>query len=246
MPNDPTSPAKPTPIVQIGSYKLTGWRALVVQLVVGGAIGALIALRIKASAGSGGASAHFAANWPFFVSIALWVAFTVYWSIAATRASAAKSSESKASRQFHVLLVNGSLLLLFISVPGLRARFLPNAPFLVPLGLTIQAASLVLAIAARRHLGRNWSGEVTVKVDHELVRSGPYRRIRHPIYTAIIGMYVGPAVMIGEMHSLLAVAIIIAAYWRKVGLEEHVLREEFGATYDDYARHSWAVIPPVW
>jgi protein-S-isoprenylcysteine O-methyltransferase Ste14 len=246
MPNDPPSRAKPTPILQIGSFKLTGWRALVAQLVIGGAIGALIARRITQSAGPGGGSAYIAANWPFFLSIALWIAFSVYWSIAAARVSAAKSSESKASRQFHVLLVNGSLLLLFISVPGLRARFLPNAPFLVPLGLAIQAASLVLAMSARRHLGRNWSGEVTVKVDHELVRSGPYRRIRHPIYTAIIGMYVGPAIMISEMHSLLAVAIIMAAYWRKIGLEERVLRGEFGATYDDYARHSWAVIPPVW
>jgi protein-S-isoprenylcysteine O-methyltransferase Ste14 len=84
------------------------------------------------------------------------------------------------------------------------------------------------------------------KVDHELIRAGPYRRIRPPIYTAMFGMYAGAAIAIGEIHSLVALGILMLPYARKMRQEETVLHGEFGPAYDDYRRHSWAVIPPVW
>jgi protein-S-isoprenylcysteine O-methyltransferase Ste14 len=180
------------------------------------------------------------------VSVVLWLVFSVYWGIAAKNASTVKSAESAKSRQFHMLLLNGSLILLLIPVWGLQGRFLPTAPALPLIGLAIQIAFLCFAIWARRHLGRNWSGEVTVKVDHQLVRNGPYRLVRHPIYTAMIGMYVGSAIVSGQIHALIAVAIVTAAYWRKIGLEKDALRGVFGTEYDEYRRHSWAVIPPIW
>ncbi len=130
--------------------------------------------------------------------------------------------------------------------PGLGGRFVPNTPLVHTIGVIIQAAFLSFAIWARRTLGRNWSGNVTVKVDHELVRTGPYRRIRHPIYTAMFGMYAGAAIAVGEVHSLVALGILMLAYARKMRQEEIVMRGEFGSAYDDYRRHSWAVIPPIW
>jgi protein-S-isoprenylcysteine O-methyltransferase Ste14 len=139
--------------------------------------------------------------------------------------------------------MNGALLLLFLPAPGLWTRFLPDASFLVPLGLTIQTAFALLAVWARLHLGRNWSGAITVVQDHQLVRTGPYRRIRHPIYTAMLGMFVGTAIVSGEMHALLGVVVIAFAYWRKIRLEETSLRQVFGTAYDVYVRESWALVP---
>ncbi len=78
-------------------------------------------------------------------------------------------------------MANAALLLLFIPVPGLTWRYPATPRCFVYIGLTILICALLLAC----HLGRNWSGRITIKVDHELVKSGPYRWVRHPIYTAL-------------------------------------------------------------
>lgn len=228
-----------TATIAIGKLRITGIWA---QFILGAVIGLLFWWVWPAREPSGDR------NWfsPTRVSALLWLGFTIYWSVSARNASAARQSESMKSRQLHVLLLNGSLILALMPMPGLTGRFEPVAARYAPIGFAIQAAFLLFAVWARRHLGRNWSGEVTVKVDHELVRSGPYRFIRHPIYTAMIGMYAGTAIAIGEWHSLIAMEIVIVAYVRKIRIEEAALRGEFGAKYDDYHRHSWAVLPPVW
>lgn len=107
----------------------------------------------------------------------------------------------------------------------------------------IEAAFLLCAIWARRHLGRNWSGEVRIATGHISVRSGPYRFVRHPIYTAILGMYLGTAIASGESHALLALLVVALAYWRKIRLEEHALAEAFEQEYARYQSDTWAVVP---
>jgi len=89
------------------------------------------------------------------------------------------------------------------------------------------------------------SAEVRIAVDHQLVRTGPYRTIRHPIYTAILGMFVGTAVASGEIHSVVALIIMAALYVRKTRLEEQILGKTFGTEYDNYRRDSWALVPLV-
>jgi protein-S-isoprenylcysteine O-methyltransferase Ste14 len=174
----------------------------------------------------------------------LWILFIVYWSAAAKNSAATQASESQSSRQLHQFLMYGSLLLAFIPVPGLRQRWLPIPPWLrVTIGLAVQVSSALLAVWARRHLGRNWSGAVTAKVDHELIRTGPYKVVRHPIYSAMLGMFLGTAIVAGQLHALLALFVISVAYWRKIRLEEQHLRGVFGASYDEYRKQSRALIP---
>jgi protein-S-isoprenylcysteine O-methyltransferase Ste14 len=96
---------------------------------------------------------------------------------------------------------------------------------------------------ARRHLGRNWSGEITIKVKHELIRSGPFQLLRHPIYTGISAMYAGLALVSGEWLAIAGLAMAAFAYWRKIRLEEAVLVEAFGTDYDAYRRTTWALVP---
>jgi protein-S-isoprenylcysteine O-methyltransferase Ste14 len=177
------------------------------------------------------------------ISVALLFLFSVYWSIAARNSSPTKTSETKWSRGLHLALVNGGVLLLILPLPGLTRRFLPDNHFVVAVGLVIEAAFILLAVWARRHLGSNWSGEVRVAAGHQLVRTGPYRLIRHPIYTAVLGMYFGTAIVSGEIHAPIALAIVALAYWRKIRMEERAMGETFGAEHEAYRRDTWALVP---
>jgi protein-S-isoprenylcysteine O-methyltransferase Ste14 len=107
------------------------------------------------------------------------------------------------------------------------------------------ALGLGFAVWARVHLGRNWSNTVTLKRDHDLVRGGPYRLARHPIYTGALVAVLGTAIARGEWRGLLASAIVFAALWRKLGIEEKLLEEVFGDKYRSYRREVRALIPFV-
>jgi len=218
--------------IKIGSYRLTG-------LAAAAALGVFLALVVALIL----YSRPTLASWPLWVSFGLWIVFIGYWSVAAQDVAATKSSEPMESRRLHQRLLNVAFILLLIPIPGLTGRFLPTARYWVGIGLVVQALSLLFAIWARRHLGRNWSGAITEAEDHQLVRTGPYRRIRHPIYSAMLGMFVGTALVWGQLHALIAVLILAAAYSRKIRLEEQNLREIFGAAYEDYRLESWALVP---
>ena len=96
---------------------------------------------------------------------------------------------------------------------------------------------------ARVHLGRNWSGIVTVKEGHELITGGPYAIVRHPIYTGLLLAFIGSALARGEWRGVLAVAVVLAALWRKLGLEERWMREQFGSAYQAYSQRVAALVP---
>ncbi len=133
-----------------------------------------------------------------------------------------------------------ALLLLILPMPGLNDWFLPRRfKFLVLGGAITQAGFLLLAIWARRHLGRNWSAEVRIAEDHELVRTGPYRLLRHPIYMAMLGMFPGTAIASSQYHSVVGLAVLVAAYLRKTRLEDQILAQTFGDEYDAYRRETW-------
>ena len=180
---------------------------------------------------------------PMCVSIAEWAVFTLYWSAAAKNSSPAKAAESPRSRLVHEVLVNVALLLVVLPVPGLGQRFLPDVFYGVGAGLCVQTASGMLGVWARRHPGSNWSGEIAIKVDHQLIRNGPYRFVRHPICTAMLGMFAGSAIVSAQLHAVLGVAMAGFAYWRKIRLEEANMWKTFGPAYDAYRRDTGALIP---
>jgi protein-S-isoprenylcysteine O-methyltransferase Ste14 len=227
-----TAPSeKPTTMIKIGGVTLRGPAAAIVMLVIP-AVLVVVIVRMHPRIG-------------MLISGGLWIAFIAYWSVAAKNSGAAKSSESQRSRSIHELLLNSGLLLLFLPVPGLAGHFLVQARSLTLAGLGVQAAFFLLAWWSRRHLGRNWSTKVRIAEEHELVRSGPYRFVRHPIYTAMLGMALGTTIVSGQYHSLLGLLIIAIAYWRKIRIEEAALGGAFGAEYDEYRHKSWALVPLI-
>jgi len=177
---------------------------------------------------------------------ALWVLWALYWFVTARDVKATQRSESAASRWSHM----GPLLLaafLFWSRqlpwPWLYARFVAPGTPVRWAGTALVAAGLGFAVWARRVLGRNWSGIVTLKQDHELIRRGPYAIVRHPIYTGLLAGFAGSALALGEWRGLLALVIVCVALWRKLRLEERWLAEIFGDSYAQYRREVAALVP---
>jgi protein-S-isoprenylcysteine O-methyltransferase Ste14 len=107
------------------------------------------------------------------------------------------------------------------------------------------ALGLMLAIWGRVHLGKEWSGRVELKPGHHLVRSGPYAWVRHPIYAGILWAVAGSALVARELTAALAVMVMLAAYRRKIRMEEAVLSKAFGAEYGAYRRVVKALVPFV-
>ena len=111
------------------------------------------------------------------------------------------------------------------------------------LGAALTFAGIAFAIWARVWIAGNWSSDVTLKRNHELIVSGPYAFVRHPIYTGILLALTGTALAVGEWRGLLAVVLAGAAFWRKLGIEEAVMRRQFGEAYTGYAERVSALIP---
>ena len=125
----------------------------------------------------------------------------------------------------------------------LREQFVPHSTLVYSVGLGLAVCGAALAIYSRFLLGRNWSATVQLKQDHELITRGPYRMVRHPIYTGLLLLFLGNAVMVGDWRGLLAVAIVFVSFWRKLRLEESWLVGHFGQAYRDYQTHTKALVP---
>jgi protein-S-isoprenylcysteine O-methyltransferase Ste14 len=217
-----------------------------IELVCGGAVGAaLVSFRRVAGPPALWMDRALISTWEFKAAIFAWVVFSVYWEIAGRNAAKAQKTESSASRGVHVFLANAALLLTIAPIHGI-GRLLPPSAAVMIAGLAVEALGLCLTIWARRHLGRNWSGEISIKVDHELIRSGPYRLLRHPIYTGLLTMYVGTALVTGEWLAVVGVAAAVFAYWRKIRLEEANLNAAFAGEYEAWRRETWALLPGVY
>jgi protein-S-isoprenylcysteine O-methyltransferase Ste14 len=223
------APQRPTPTVPPGRLKLKRICATLTLIVIFSLLAVLVVdshprPSILASAG-------------------IWLLLQVYWSIAEVKRRESKTAESAQSRRTHGYLTQAALLLLFIPIPGLTGRFVPDTLATAAIGLGIQIGFVLFYFCGRLYLGRMWSGAIKIVDDHRLIQSGPYRFLRHPMYTGMLGMCVGTAVVSGQYHALIGVAIAVLAYARKIRIEERILCDEFGDAYATYRRRTSALVP---
>jgi protein-S-isoprenylcysteine O-methyltransferase Ste14 len=225
----------------------TGRSVLWAALILGGAIGYRVAVRRTAPINPTSFRSAFGSP-AMLLAVAILCIFSIYWSAAAKDSKPAESSESKGSRRFHLIVLNAGVLLLIFSfsIPALRMRLLPAGPIPEVAGIVIEVAGFALAVWARRALGSNWSGEVRIATGHQLVRTGPYQWIRHPIYTAVLAMYLGILMVSGEVHAIVGLAVIVLAYLRKIRMEETILAAQFGEEFVAWRKETWALAPPVY
>ena len=180
------------------------------------------------------------------IILALWLAWLLYWIVSALYAKATRRRESPLSRvSYFVPLLAGAWL---IGAPRARLGWLStpllsSTPQRWQLAVVLVALGLGFAVWARVHLGRNWSGSVTLKENHELIRSGPYKYVRHPIYTGLLLAFLGTALACGEARALLGLALIVLSFRRKLRIEEALMQEAFPGEYQRYAAQVPALIP---
>jgi protein-S-isoprenylcysteine O-methyltransferase Ste14 len=171
-----------------------------------------------------------------------WGLLVLVWIISAFSAKPSRERQSRSSR----LATLGYLILTFLLLAGrlgLNARVLPNAPVLRLMGDVITFVGLVIALWARFALGANWSGTITFKEGHELIERGPYRFVRHPMYTGLLLMILGTAVALGSLSGLLALLLGFTGMWRKLKREEALLTKHFPDAYPRYMSRTKALVP---
>ena len=173
----------------------------------------------------------------------LWTGFFLVWLLWAIGTKPTERRESIQSRLSYTLLVFAGFYLLYAHPVWLRRPILPPDGWVTGLAVGMTAAGLLFAIWARLHLGGNWSGTVTMKVGHELIRSGPYRWVRHPIYSGLLLAVLGTALERRQVRGIVALALIYAGFSLKIRKEEQFMNTLFGASYDEYRRTTGALIP---
>ncbi|MGD0964331.1 MAG: isoprenylcysteine carboxylmethyltransferase family protein [Candidatus Acidiferrales bacterium] len=176
----------------------------------------------------------------------LWLALLAYWLIGALRIKPAKQIEAPASRFSRMTLT--ILVFAFLLSPRgrfgwLGERFIPRSELAAVSGAIATAMGVGLAAWARYALGSNWSAAITLKESHELIRGGPYARIRHPIYSGVLLGLLGTALAMGEWRALVAVAVMFASYLAKAHREDSVLACEFGAAFQEHLRRTGTFLP---
>ena len=183
----------------------------------------------------------------FFPTV--WVAWVMLWWVFALNVKTTVRRQPVLPRLLNLVLLYGAGALLWaprIWGPALDERFLPGAQwqFWAALGAALTLVGLLFTVWARIYLGRNWSGTgATIKADHELVTGGPYALVRHPIYSGLELAFIGTALAIGQWRGVLAIVLALIAVVHRIIVEERLMREQFGAAYDAYARRVRALVP---
>lgn len=183
-------------------------------------------------------------DWLFMV---LWMAFLVYWQVMAINTKKTEQLEPLASRAFRVLLFGVAIYLLTFRPPDawLHVHLWPSNFETFWAGAAITLAGLLFCVWARVTLGRNWSRSVTIKEDHELIVTGPYGLVRHPIYSGLFLAFIGTVLAEGQVRAVVAFGLVVLSLWLKLRLEEKWMRAQFGAQYEVYAGRVKAVVPGV-
>jgi protein-S-isoprenylcysteine O-methyltransferase Ste14 len=173
--------------------------------------------------------------------IGCWGVVIAFWIVSAFRVKRTRTRQLLLHRLSYLALTAVAALLLNGSarIINWNRAVLPHtlvtgilADFLVLLGLLI-------AIWARVTLGGNWSARVTLKEDHELVQRGPYRVVRHPIYSGLLLMILGTAILAGQAGAFIALVICFGGFWVKLRQEEALLTQHLSG-YSEYMRRTKA------
>jgi protein-S-isoprenylcysteine O-methyltransferase Ste14 len=174
--------------------------------------------------------------------------FIVYWLVKGAKTRETQRKEPFTSRYGVMLILIVGYVCIFssrASIGILGRRFVPTTTDVALFGVIVTWLGIALAIWARHDLGEFWSARVTIKEGHELIRTGPYARFRHPIYSGLFLATLGSAVAIGEWRCLLGVALVLMAYSIKAKREEAMLTEQFREAFAEHRRHTGFLLPKL-
>ncbi len=178
------------------------------------------------------------------VVVFCWAVAVVFWVVSAFSVKATKERQPFVGRLIYLWIICAAAALLAARRGWFSA---PRSvlPHTLPVGVAADAIvllGLAIAVWARSVLGGNWSSRVTLKENHELIQRGPYRLVRHPIYSGILLMVLGTAVLAGSLGAFLALFLCFGGLWIKLRQEEKLLSKHF-PEYAQYQARTKALVP---
>jgi len=176
----------------------------------------------------------------------MWMAWVAVWLVWALQSKQTQQHEGIGSRMSYTVFAWASMYLMFFDkhLGGWWPNeILPFRPWMGWAAVAIAALGFAITFWARFTLGSNWSAAVTIKVAHELIRTGPYRWVRHPIYTGAIVAMAGTALAREQWKGVAAVMLLWLSFSIKRLKEEQFMRQIFGAQYIEYSRTTGAIFP---
>jgi protein-S-isoprenylcysteine O-methyltransferase Ste14 len=183
---------------------------------------------------------------PIVICGCIWATWLAIWIAWAFQSKKTQQRESLGSRLAYILPAWAAGYLVFNArrMPGWwHSQIVPYRPWIGVAGVAITALGFAFTIWARAILGGNWSSSVTIKVAHELIRTGPYRWVRHPIYTGMIVATAGTVLAGDQVRGIAAVVLLWLSFTIKRLKEEQFMRQTFGPQYAEYSRTTGAIFP---
>jgi protein-S-isoprenylcysteine O-methyltransferase Ste14 len=176
----------------------------------------------------------------------MWALVAIYWLISSFFVKKTIERESLVGRTGYVLCLLSAFNLLFednIPWKFLYLDFFPQSGLWKLSGVVLCALGLLFALSARWYLGRNWSGTITLKKDHELIQTGPYGITRNPIYTGFVLAFLGCVLSLGQFKGIVGLILLITALFIKINKEEKFMIQAFGERYKIYKSRVPTIFP---
>lgn len=180
-----------------------------------------------------------------------WLAFVIFWIVSWSWSKPVAERQSRRGRRFYLLLLFIGFTFLWnagslASVYPLNIRFIPYSKMAMNIADALAVISISLAIWARATLGSNWSASVQIKENHQLVTNGPYNFIRHPIYTAMLGLFLATSIALGTVGGFVGFPFVLVGCLVKLKHEESFMSRQFPNQYPDYKKRTRMLIPFLW
>jgi protein-S-isoprenylcysteine O-methyltransferase Ste14 len=186
---------------------------------------------------------------PGTVTATLWLVWLAGWWLGALKSARTVKRQSHGSQlRYSIFVWIGAALLFFNAVRGgiFSAALYRPTGIVAWTGVVLVALGLSYAVWARLHLGKMWSAVVTLKEEHQIIKTGPYTITRHPIYTGMLLALLGTVLVRDTLGALIGCAFIATGFVLKLRQEERMLIEHFGDDYRVYRGQVPALIPRPW
>lgn len=180
-----------------------------------------------------------------------WIVFCLYWLVSARKLKPVRERVAGLRGLLWKIPVIAGVALIgdffkwSTRAPVLSTPLVPRTPATDALVVVLLTGGLVIAFAARKTLAGNWSGSVTFKEGHELITTGLYRYVRHPIYSGVLLMLLGNVFYVGSLDAFLGFPMVTVGFWEKLRQEEELLTSHFATEYPAYKQRTKALIPFV-
>jgi protein-S-isoprenylcysteine O-methyltransferase Ste14 len=180
-----------------------------------------------------------------FIGYVLWVIFFLSWGFLEGQTARTMATPGSRRERLYLLVISAGLVMIVLApFTVIAGRIWANLAVLEWGGLVVMAAGIAFCWWARLHLGRLRSANITFKEGHRIVDSGPYRLVRHPIYTGFIVIYLGLAILSATPLGFAGLVVITIGLWLKARLEEQFLAENLGSVvYGDYKARTSMLVP---